>query len=85
MSTNVALPPNQTTRLPGRKHDRQFFLAMILLQIAVVVIGFGPTYYLAGGPRAPLPSVVVHIHAAVFTTWMLLVFVETGLVSALGE
>jgi hypothetical protein len=82
MSTNVALPPNQTTRLPGRKYDRQFFLAMILLQIAVVVIGFGPTYYLAGGPRAPLPSVVVQIHAAVFTTWMLLLFVQTGLVSA---
>jgi hypothetical protein len=82
MSTNTALQPNPTTRLPGRKYDRQFFFGMILLQIGVVVIGFGPTYYFAGGPRAPLPSVVVHIHAAVFTTWMLLLLVQTGLVSA---
>jgi hypothetical protein len=55
---------------------------MVLLQILVVIIGFGPTYYFAGGPRAPLPSVVVHIHAAVFTSWMLLLLVQTGLVSA---
>jgi hypothetical protein len=51
-------------RLPGRKYDRQFFFAMTVLLAAVVAIGFAPTYYLAGLLRAPLPSRIVHIHAA---------------------
>jgi hypothetical protein len=78
VSTSVAVPK----RLPGRTYDRRFFLAIILLQLAVVAIGFGPTYYMAGVFRAPLPSPIVHIHGAVFTTWMLLLLVQTGLVSA---
>jgi FtsH-binding integral membrane protein len=47
----------------------------------VVAIGFGPTYYLAGIFRAPLPSRIVHIHGAVFSTWMILLVVQTGLIS----
>jgi hypothetical protein len=35
VSANVALP---SKRLLGRKYDRQFFLAVILLQVAAVVI-----------------------------------------------
>jgi len=69
-------------RLPGRKYDRRFFFAMTLLLVAVVAIGFGPTYYLSGVFRAPLPSRIVHIHGAVFSTWMILLVVQTGLISA---
>ncbi len=69
-------------RLPGKRYDRQFFMGMVLLLIAVVAIGFGPTYYGAGVFRAPLPSPIVHIHGAVFSTWMLLLLVQTGLISA---
>ena len=47
----------------------------------MVAIGFGPTYYLAGIFRAPLPSRIVHIHGAVFSTWMILLVVQTGLIS----
>ena len=68
--------------LPGRRYDRQFFTVMVILLIAVVAIGFAPTYYLAGVFRAPLPNPIVHIHAVVFTSWMLLLLVQTGLVSA---
>ena len=68
--------------LPGRRYDRQFFMAMAILLTAVVAIGFAPTYYLAGVFRAPLPNPILHIHAAVFTGWMLLLLVQTGLVSA---
>ena len=55
---------------------------MTVLLAAVVAIGFAPTYYLAGGFLAPLPSRIVHIHAAVFSTWMILLMVQTGLISA---
>jgi hypothetical protein len=82
VSVYVAVPADLSKRLPGRKYDRQFFFAMTVLLTAVVAIGFAPTYYLAGGFRAPLPSRIVHIHAAVFSTWMILLIVQTGLISA---
>jgi hypothetical protein len=82
VSTYAAVPANLSKRLPGRRYDRQFFFAMTVLLAAVVVIGFAPTYYLAGGFLAPLPSRIVHIHAAVFSTWMILLMVQTGLISA---
>jgi hypothetical protein len=82
LSIDAAVPSSLSKRLPGRKYDRQFFLATVLLLVAVVAIGFGPTYYLAGVFRAPLPSPIMHIHGAVFSTWMLLLVVQTGLISA---
>ena len=81
MATDAAISANPPKRLPGRKYDRQFFFAMTLLLVAVVAIGFAPTYYLAGVFRAPLPSRIVHIHGAVFSTWMILLVVQTGLIS----
>ena len=82
MATVAEISTNLPKRLPGRRYDRQFFFAMALLLVAVVAIGFAPTYYLVGGFRAPLPSRIVHIHAAVFSTWMILLVVQTGLISA---
>ena len=82
MATDAAISANLPKRLPGRKYDRQFFFAMTLLLVAVVAIGFAPTYYLAGVFRAPLPSRIVHVHGAVFSTWMILLIVQTGLISA---
>jgi hypothetical protein len=82
VSIDAAVPANLSKCLPGRRYDRRFFFAMTVLLTAVVAIGFAPTYYLAGGFLAPLPSRIVHIHAAVFSTWMILVMVQTGLISA---
>ena len=82
MTTVAENAPKLSKRLPGRKYDRPFFFGMTALLAAVVAIGFAPTYYLAGGFLAPLPSRIVHIHAAVFSTWMILLLVQTGLISA---
>ncbi len=84
MSISAAVPANLPKRTPGRKYDRQFFFAMAVLLAVVVAIGFAPTYYLAGGFLAPLPSRIVHIHAVVFSAWMILLLVQTGLISASG-
>ena len=81
MSTSVAtLSP--ASRLPGRRYDRPFFLIMSLLILATVFLGFARTYYLAGLIRAPLPSWIVHVHGALFSTWIILLLVQTSLVSA---
>ena len=50
--------------------------------LASVFVGFAPTYYLAGVFNAPLPNTIIHIHGAVFSTWILLLVTQTSLVSA---
>lgn len=50
--------------------------------LASVFVGFAPTYYLAGVFNAPLPNIIIHIHGAVFSTWILLLVTQTSLVSA---
>jgi len=47
--------------------------------LACVLLGFGPTYYLAGVFHAPLPSRIIHIHGAVFSCWILLLLVQNSL------
>jgi FtsH-binding integral membrane protein len=45
-------------------------------------VGFARTYYLAGVFRAPLPSLIVHLHGAAFSCWILLLVTQASLVSA---
>jgi hypothetical protein len=69
-----------------RKVDFRFehfvFSGMALLILAFVFVGFSRTYYLAGIFKAPLPNLLVQIHGAVFTLWMLLLITQTSLVAA---
>jgi hypothetical protein len=81
MSTSAATL-SAASRLPGRRYDRVFFLIMSLLILATVFLGFAHTYYLAGLIRAPLPSWIIHVHGAIFSTWIILLLVQTSLVSA---
>src|SRR5438876_11241063 len=85
MATVVAHPSNPTKPsigLPGRRYDHLFFSAMALLILATVFVGFARTYYLAGVFHAPLPSLIIHLHGAAFSCWVLLLVTQTSLVSA---
>jgi len=75
-------PGKTATGAPGRRFDDVFFSAMAVLMSATVFVGFAHTYYLAGMFRAPLPSLIIHVHGAVFSCWMLLLLTQTTLVSA---
>src|SRR5438132_14284314 len=55
---------------------------MALLMLATVFVGFAPTYYLAGMFLAPLPSLIIHLHGAAFSAWIVLLVTQTSLVSA---
>jgi hypothetical protein len=66
----------------NRKADRIFFPVMLVLILITVWIGFARTYYAVGMVKAPLPDAMIHIHAVVFTGWLVLLIVQTGLVSA---
>jgi len=64
------------------RRDDVFFSAMALVILGTVFLGFARSYYLAGVFQARLPNLLVHVHAAVFSAWILLFIVQTSLVSA---
>lgn len=84
MATAIADPGKaaRVARLPGRRFDHLFFSGMALLMLVTVFVGFARTYYLAGVFQAPLPSLIVHLHGAAFSCWILLLLTQTSLVSA---
>src|SRR5712664_567809 len=85
MATAVAHPSAPTKPgigIPGRRYDHLFFSVMALCMLATVFAGFAHTYYLAGVFHAPLPSLIIHLHGAAFSCWILLLVTQTSLVSA---
>lgn len=62
--------------------DRIFFSSMVALLWATVLYGFAKTYFLAGMVRAPLPNRLIHVHGAVMSLWMLVLLIQTALISA---
>ncbi len=62
--------------------DDLFFSAMAAVALGVVLVGFARTYFLAGLFWAPLPNLLVHIHAVVFTSWIALLIAQVSLVTA---
>lgn len=65
-----------------RRMDNYFFSGMAILILITVFVGFERTYFLAGGFRAPLPNLLIHVHAVVFSSWIVLLIAQTSLVSA---
>lgn len=85
MSTLVARANNPTKvsiGVPGRRYDHFFFSTMGAVMLATVFVGFAHTYYLAGVFHAPLPSLIIHVHGAAFSCWILLLVAQTSFVSA---
>ncbi len=54
---------------------------MAILILCTVLLGFSRSYYLAGVFHARLPNLLVHVHAAVFSAWILLFIAQTSLIS----
>jgi hypothetical protein len=71
------------TKHPERadQGDRIFFSGIALLALIAVLAGFARTYFLAGGFWAKLPSVMVHVHGALFTLWIALLVAQVTLVA----
>jgi hypothetical protein len=63
-------------------YDNLFFSGMAAVALIAVLVGFARTYFLAGLFRAPLPNLLVHIHGAAFTLWIILFITQISLVTA---
>jgi FtsH-binding integral membrane protein len=66
--------------VPGRKYDHVFFSTMAVLLLGSVFLGFARSYYLAGMFHARLPSAIIHVHGALFSSWILFLLAQTTLV-----
>ena len=64
----------------GRRADDVFFPAMSLVILAVVVFGFAQSYFLPGMVFAKLPNWLVHVHGALFVSWIFLLVAQNALV-----
>jgi hypothetical protein len=81
MATIVASPADRKTS------ERKFYTRMALFLVFLVLLGFGPSFYLRGivpaypRPNPTLPPTVI-LHGSVFTLWMALIVTQTQLISA---
>jgi hypothetical protein len=75
-------PVLRSTAAHRWRRERWFFSGIAVLAAAIVFTGFAPTYYLKGvfGTRALSP--LLHVHGALFTSWILLLVAQTTLVAA---
>ena len=81
MADLVLVPAVARAHKPSRVADRVFFSVMPFVMLARVLYGFARTYFLVGMVAAPLPNKLIHLHGAAFTSWMILLIVQTALVS----
>lgn len=74
--------------LPVARYDRLFYSGIAISMALIVFIGFSQTYYLKAFGQVPMVTLsggpmtlLVHMHAALFTGWVLLFVVQTTLVA----
>ncbi len=65
-----------------KRAEDLFFTTMSVIMLAIVFMGFGSSYFLRGAAFSHLPSLLVHLHGAVFSSWIILFVVQSSLVTA---
>ena len=74
-------PSRVSPAYPARR-DRLFHLLMGVAFLLTAIVGFGPTFFFKTfHPSRPL-SPLLTVHGLVFTTWLVLLIVQSGLVRA---
>ena len=67
--------------------DRKFYTGMAIAMLFTALIGFSRTYFVglisghATTVTGRVPNVTVHVHALLFTSWLVLFIVQTSLVA----
>jgi cytochrome bd-type quinol oxidase subunit 2 len=80
MATIAASPADR------KASERKFYTRMALFLVFIVLLGFGPSFYLRGivppypRPNPTLPPFVI-LHGSVFTLWMALIIAQTQLIA----
>ena len=81
MATIAASPADR------KASERKFYSRMALFLVFLVLLGFGPSFYLRGivpsypRPNPTLPPAVI-LHGTIFTLWMAAIVAQTQLIAA---
>ena len=81
----LVVGPTGTTSLAAnisRRNERLFYTGMALAIAITVFAGFARTYYLRPYFGTPALSPLLNLHGLVFSSWLLLFFIQTVLVAA---
>lgn len=81
MVTLHVVSPSAAQTVRGIDVENRFFVGLSLLLLATVLVGFAKSYFLAGLVRAPLPNKLIHLHALLFSCWILLLIAQATLIS----
>jgi hypothetical protein len=79
MNADVVAP---VPPLNPARHDRIFHTGMAVAFLLTAVIGFGPSYFFKPVHVSPPLSPLLHVHGLVFSAWLVLLIVQSGLVRA---
>lgn len=66
----------------ARSSDHVFYRVTAVAVLAAVFFGFATTYYLKGLFGTPALPAVFHVHAIIFTAWIVLFNIQTALVAS---
>jgi FtsH-binding integral membrane protein len=69
-----------TTTKGSRRSDHRFFSLMAIATAVTIIAGFFHTYVPKVVTGAPALPPIIHLHAAVFTSWLVLFVAQTTLV-----
>jgi hypothetical protein len=78
--TTAQIARHGETRVSARRHG--FYVGMAVAILAIVLTAFGQRYFLRLPSRTLALAAIVHVHAALFTSWILLFIAQTTLVAA---
>ena len=79
IETNVITRPVASV---DKRHERIFYTGMALAILLTVFAGFSRTYYLRPVFQADRLIPLLHVHGLIFTSWLALFLIQTGLVAA---
>ena len=64
------------------RNSRWLVVVILLLELAVIVVGFSRSYFSRGLVFAPLPGFIVHLHGALMSLWYLVFLVQAVLIAS---
>ncbi len=65
-----------------RQRERRFYTGMAIAFLMIVFVGFAPSYYLKPYFGTPPPlTPLLHFHGLVFSSWIVLLLVQTLLIA----
>ena len=84
MATTVDVPRRSYAAGTSRRWlwERAFFTGLTLAMVVAVFVGFSRSYYLKGLYGSAELRPLFHVHGLLFTLWMVLLTVQTGLVAS---